>query len=164
MEGRSIRDLKSTLITRGNDLLKKADAAVKKLEADHHTHEATVVKHEEAAIKKLIASVTDETDSTKLTHLEHQLAQAEHRLAFELQKIEHQHQHHSHGPHSTVAPTTAKTFAKRDLKSSLLAKAKTLLAKADEEIKKVSKKRIFKSKLKRILLFFSSRLPTKPTR
>ena len=102
-----------------------------------------MVKHEEAAIKKLVAEVEAETDTAKLTHLEHQLATAEHRLQTELLKIEHAG-HHSHAPHSTVAPTTAKTFAKRDLKSSLLAKAKTLLAKADEEIKKVNRKSFFK--------------------
>lgn len=136
IEGRAIRDLKSTLTTKGNDLVKKAEEAIKKLEAEHKTHEVTVIKTEEAQIKKLISELEAATDDAKVKHIEHQLSQAEHKLQFELQKIEHHGAHpHTHQPH--LNPTTQKTPTKRDLKSSLITRGNDLVKKADEAIKKL---------------------------
>ena len=66
-------------------MLKKAEEAVKKLEAEKNDHEATIIKAEEAKIKKLITEIGTATDATKISHIESNLKHAEEKLNFELQ-------------------------------------------------------------------------------
>jgi len=80
------RDAKSDLIDKANALVKKADDAVTKLTADKKTQEATVIKTQEAHIKKLVADLTAATDDAKVKSIERELTQADLRLDTELTK------------------------------------------------------------------------------
>ncbi|KAI2810608.1 hypothetical protein BLOT_001771 [Blomia tropicalis] len=130
------RDLKSDLVNKGNDLVKKAEEAITKLEGAHKHHEVTVVKSEVAHIQKLIAELEKASDEHKVKHLEMELSRVEHKLQFELAKIDH-HDNGNHDHHHHHESTTAATLVKRDLKSDLLLKAKSLAQKAEDAIKKL---------------------------
>ena len=108
------------MITKGNDLLKKADEAIKKLEAEKKTHEVTVVKAEEAKIKKLITELQAATETAAITKLEHDLKSAETKLQFELTKIQ-----------------TKTPVVEDGKKAALLKKALALEKQAEEQIKKL---------------------------
>ncbi|KAH9404089.1 hypothetical protein TYRP_014605 [Tyrophagus putrescentiae] len=115
VEGAAL-DLKATLIAQGKQLEKKAEEEIKKLTAENKTHEAAVLKTEEAKIKALIASLEKETNEAKIKTLEQELKGAEMKLASELAKI----------------------GAKDDsVKEALLKRATALEKKANELIKKL---------------------------
>lgn len=78
---------KAALISRGNELIQKADLEIKLLEAKQKTSEVTVLKGEEAAIKLLIADLEAATSSSRIAELEKELDAAEKRLARELAKL-----------------------------------------------------------------------------
>ena len=80
------RDVKSDLITKGNDLVKRADEAVAKLPADKR-HEAALIKAEETQIKHLVKELEAATTPLRVTALEHELARAEVRLQHTLDRI-----------------------------------------------------------------------------
>ncbi|KAH9401810.1 hypothetical protein TYRP_017219 [Tyrophagus putrescentiae] len=119
VQGRAVRDTKSDLITKGNDLLKKADEAVTKLGHNHQRqHEAALIKAEEAQIKHLLKELEAATDDAKVTRIEHELGRAEVRLQHTLERV-------SHVP------------AKRDVKSDLITKGNDLVKRADEAVAKL---------------------------
>ena len=81
------RDIKADLIKHGNEILKKADEAIKKLQAQHKTVELNKILSEESEVKKLIAELEAAKDTSKITHLEHDLKIAESRLNYEVMKV-----------------------------------------------------------------------------